>query len=112
MARAPGSHRNPPKLFSASSRADVEQQPHHRFCLGPVACGSATAATATLLFVFMRAELPEDNTPEQRQRFAAGAGGALVPLMCVDKTPGELSTFAALAEESYAAWPHGSTTLR
>ena len=53
-----------------------------------------------LLFVFMGAELPEDSSPEQRRRFTAGAGGALVPLMCVDKTPDELTTFAALAEES------------
>ena len=58
-----------------------------------------------LLFVFMGAELPEDSTPEQRQRFAAGAGGALVPLMCVDKAPDELSTFAALAEESRMSGP-------
>jgi hypothetical protein len=58
-----------------------------------------------LLFVFMGAELPEDNTPEQRQRFAAGAGGALVPLMCVDKSPDELTTFAALAEESRLSGP-------
>lgn len=60
-----------------------------------------------LLFVFMGAELPEDSTPEQRKRFAAGAGAVLVPLMCVDRTPGELTTFAALAEESRAtgrAW--------
>ena len=53
-----------------------------------------------LLFVFTGAELPADSTPEQRERFAAGAGGALVPLMCVDKKPEELTTFAALAEES------------
>ena len=58
-----------------------------------------------LLFVFMGAELPEDSTPEQRRRFAAGAGGALVPLMCVDKTPDELTTFAALAEESRRSGP-------
>lgn len=58
-----------------------------------------------LLFVFMGAELPEDSTSEQRRRFAAGAGGALVPLMCVDKTPDELTTFAALAEESRASGP-------
>ena len=41
-----------------------------------------------LLFVFAGAELPDDATPEQRQRFAEGAGGALVPLMCVDKVAG------------------------
>jgi hypothetical protein len=58
-----------------------------------------------LLFVFMGAELPEDSTPEQRQRFAAGSGGALVPLMCVDKSPDELTTFAALAEESWLSGP-------
>ena len=58
-----------------------------------------------LLFVFMGVELPEDSTPEQQQRFAAGAGGALVPLMCVDKSPDELTTFAALAEEARQAGP-------
>jgi hypothetical protein len=58
-----------------------------------------------LLFVFMGAELPDDSTPEQRRRFAAGAGGALVPLMCVDRTPDELTTFATLAEESRTSGP-------
>jgi hypothetical protein len=58
-----------------------------------------------LLFVFMGAELPEDSTPEQRRRFAAGVGGALVPLMCVDKSPDELTTFAALAAESRMSGP-------
>lgn len=53
-----------------------------------------------LLFVFAAAELPDDSTPEQRARFEAGAGGALAPLMSVDKTPGELGTFAQLAEEA------------
>ena len=53
-----------------------------------------------LLFVFAAAELPDDSTPEQRARFEAGKGGALAPLMAVDKIPEELSTFAALVEES------------
>lgn len=53
-----------------------------------------------LLFVFAGAELPEDSTPEQRADFQAGKGGALVPLMCVDKTPEELRSFAELAQES------------
>jgi hypothetical protein len=53
-----------------------------------------------LLFVFANAVLPEDSTTDQRARFEAGQGGALVPLMSVDKTPEELNTFAALAEES------------
>ena len=58
-----------------------------------------------LLFVFAGAELPEDSSPEQRRRFAAGAGGALVPLMCVDKTPDEMGTFSALVEESGSLRP-------
>lgn len=53
-----------------------------------------------LLFVFTAAELPDDATPDQRVRFAAGQGGALVPLMCVDKTPQELASFSALVEEA------------
>lgn len=53
-----------------------------------------------LLFVFAGAELPEDATPAQRQAFEAGQGGALVPLMCVDKSPDELASFSALVEEA------------
>lgn len=53
-----------------------------------------------LLFVFTRADLPADATSAQRERFKDGQGGALVPIMCVDKTPDELPTFADLAEES------------
>jgi hypothetical protein len=53
-----------------------------------------------LLFVFAHAVLPDGSTPEQRARFAAGQGGALTPLMSVDKIPEELGTFAALVEES------------
>jgi hypothetical protein len=53
-----------------------------------------------LLFVFAGAVLPDESTPEQRARFEAGDGGALTPLMSVDKAPEELGTFAALVEES------------
>lgn len=53
-----------------------------------------------LLFVFANTVLPDDSTPEQRARFEAGQGGALTPLMSVDKMPEELGTFAALVEES------------
>jgi hypothetical protein len=53
-----------------------------------------------LLFVFTAVELPDDSTPEQRARFEAGNGGALTPLMCVDKTLEELGTFNDLLEES------------
>lgn len=53
-----------------------------------------------LLLVFVGAELPEGSTPEQAAGFEAGQGGALAPLMCVDKTPQELASFAALAQEA------------
>jgi hypothetical protein len=53
-----------------------------------------------LLFVFASADLPEDSTAEQRARFQAGEGGALVPIMCADKTPEELRNFADLVQES------------
>jgi hypothetical protein len=55
-----------------------------------------------LLFVFAKAELPDDSTPQQRADFLEGQGGTLVPLMSVDKPPEELDTFAALVEESRA----------
>lgn len=58
-----------------------------------------------LLFMFAAAELPDDATPEQRERFEAGQGGALEPLACVDKTPAELSSFQALVEEARGACP-------
>lgn len=53
-----------------------------------------------LLFAFATVELPENSTPEQRERFHMGMGGALVPLMCVDKRPEELTSFADLANDA------------
>ncbi len=53
-----------------------------------------------LLIVFAGADLPEDSTPAQRASFQAGQGGALVPIMYVDKSPDELHTFADLAQEA------------
>ena len=53
-----------------------------------------------LLFVFTAAGVPDDATPDQHARFKAGEGGTLTPLMCVDKTPDELTSFEALTEES------------
>ena len=53
-----------------------------------------------LLFVFAAVELPDDATPAQRARFEAGQGGALHPLMCVDKRPDELASFAMLVDEA------------
>lgn len=58
-----------------------------------------------LLFVFAAAELPDDATPEQRERFERGEGGGLMPLMCVDKAPSLLTSFEALVAESRDAGP-------
>lgn len=55
-----------------------------------------------LLFVFAGAELPADASAQQRQAFLQGHGGALTPLMVVDKLPTELSSFDALEQESRA----------
>lgn len=53
-----------------------------------------------LLLVFANADLPDDATPEQRAGFEQGAGGALVPTMCVDKTPDEIGNFERLSQEA------------
>ncbi|MDX1755378.1 MAG: ribonucleotide reductase subunit alpha [Marinobacter sp.] len=53
-----------------------------------------------LLFVFCRAELPEDASESERRAFEAGEGGALVPVVCVDKLPQEVVEFDRLREES------------
>lgn len=66
---------------------------------------AAQAEPQRLLFVFATSELPPDASPAQRSAHAAGQGGMLAPLACVDKRPGELSTFAALVEESRAVCP-------
>lgn len=52
------------------------------------------------LFVFCRAELPDDSSAEEQAAFARGEGGALTPVVCVDKTPDEAPNFQALVEES------------
>lgn len=56
--------------------------------------------TQRLLFVFTAAVLPDAPTAAQRAAFEAGEGGALEPLMCVDKAPDELADFAALVEQA------------
>ncbi len=53
-----------------------------------------------MLFVFVRAELPEGAGPEEIRRFEAGQGGALAPVMFVDKEPSAIQSFAELVEES------------
>lgn len=66
---------------------------------------AAQAEPQRLLFVFARADLPDRATVEQRDRFLAGRGGTLTPLMCVDKAPRDLADFAALRAESRRAGP-------
>lgn len=53
-----------------------------------------------LLLVFAAAELPRDATAEERAAFERGEGGALAPVLCVDKLPEEIGSFAALCAES------------
>ena len=53
-----------------------------------------------LPFVFAGAHLPDESSAQQRAQCKAGTGGALVPLMCVDKSPDELSTFDAFMQEA------------
>ena len=58
-----------------------------------------------LLFVFAGAALPAGASAAQRAAVEAGEGGELTPLMCVDKAPGEIASFAALAAEAAQAGP-------
>nr|WP_254051310.1 ribonucleotide reductase subunit alpha [Stenotrophomonas sp. SAU14A_NAIMI4_5] len=53
-----------------------------------------------LLFVFVRADLPEAPTTDQRERHDRREGGTLSPVLCVDKLPAEIPSFQALATES------------
>lgn len=59
-----------------------------------------------LLFVFVRADLPDQNTADQRAEVRTGRGGVLTPLACVDKTPDEIASFAALAQEALQFSPN------
>ncbi len=53
-----------------------------------------------LLFVFLQPVLPEEHTEEEARRFQQGEGGALEPVVCVDKGLDELTTFEDLVAES------------
>lgn len=52
------------------------------------------------LFVFCKAELPDDASAAEKAAFERGEGGALTPVICVDKAPKEALEFSVLAEES------------
>ncbi|HEX8613578.1 MAG TPA: ribonucleotide reductase subunit alpha [Telluria sp.] len=53
-----------------------------------------------VLFAFAKAELPDDAGAAERAGYAEQRGGALAPVMCVDKTADELGSFAELVAES------------
>ncbi|MFE8071828.1 ribonucleotide reductase subunit alpha [Marinobacteraceae bacterium S3BR75-40.1] len=54
-----------------------------------------------LLFVFCKAELPDDASEEEKAAFERGEGGALAPTICVDKAPEEVADFEQLMAESH-----------
>jgi len=56
-----------------------------------------------LLLVFAVAELPRDSSAEERAAFERGEGGALTPVVCVDKLASEIGSFEALRAESRRA---------
>lgn len=59
-----------------------------------------------LYLIFTAAELPQDASAEQRSRFAERQGGALTPVMAVDKSPEDLVDFGALVDESAQTGQH------
>ena len=65
-----------------------------------LAAAKSQAEPQRLLFAFAKAELPGDAGSAEQERFAAKQGGALAPVMCVDKLASELSSFEKLVEES------------
>jgi hypothetical protein len=67
-----------------------------------LAAARAQPEAQRLLFVFAVAELPQAHSPGQARRFEEGRGGALSPVMCVDKGLDDLADFGALADESRA----------
>lgn len=58
-----------------------------------------------LLLVFTAASLPEKPTAAQQTQFAQAQGGTLEPLLCVDKKPEEITSFADLAAEAQTLTP-------
>lgn len=53
-----------------------------------------------LLMVFVKSVLPDAVNGAQATRFAAGMGGALVPVMYVDKGRYEVNDFESLVDEA------------
>jgi hypothetical protein len=64
-----------------------------------------------LLFVFAKKELPDDHVEAEAENFQAGLGGALTPVVCVDKTLDALSNFVDLVKESEQTGQHWDVVL-
>lgn len=65
-----------------------------------LAAARAQPQPQRILFAFASAELPADAGAPERERYAERRGGALKPVMCVDKTLDELGSFEDLVAES------------
>ena len=84
----------------AALRRDASDDSHFQLLLH---AARSQPEPQRLLFVLAAAVLPDAATPAQRQQFEAGEGGELAPVVCVDKDPHALTTFAALKVESELA---------
>jgi hypothetical protein len=71
-----------------------------------LSAAAAQAEPQRLLFAFVKADLPEQASSGEQERFARRQGGTLTPVMCVDKLVGELGSFAELVEESRHTGAH------
>lgn len=58
------------------------------------------ASPQRMLFVFTKAELPGEASKDQQEEFKSRKGGALKPVMVVDKLASNRTSFASLVEES------------
>lgn len=67
---------------------------------------AAQPESQRLLFVFCKAELPEDASAAEKEQFEQGNGGSLLPVTCVDKAVDEVSHFEQLVKESTATGQH------
>lgn len=65
-----------------------------------IAAAKAQAEPQRLLWVLAKAELPNGYTDSQLALFEQGQGGALGPVLCVDKLPDEVADFSVLVAES------------
>ncbi|HET8898819.1 MAG TPA: ribonucleotide reductase subunit alpha [Rhodanobacteraceae bacterium] len=65
-----------------------------------LAAAHAEPEPQRLLLVFAKAECPRDASAAERAAFERGEGGALAPVVCVDKLATQIASFDALLEES------------